>query len=94
MAIGLRTRESKIWVAIGIMLGALRLVDYFVYGKQLHDVIAALGFFIVALGAYLNGFQTLDAISASGNKSSVNGYAFALVGFGLIVVSMFVKYGQ
>ena len=79
---------------MGIMFGILRFIDFLFYGKHLHDLIATLGFLMVAIGAYLNGFQTLEAISTSGKKSSVNGYAFALIGFSLVVVSMVVKYSQ
>ncbi|QDQ73552.1 hypothetical protein FNZ56_06530 [Pseudoluteimonas lycopersici] len=79
---------------MGILFGALRFIDFFFYGRHLYDLIAGSGFLIVAIGAYLNGFQTLEALSTSGKKSSINGYAFALIGFVLVVVSMIIKYSQ
>ena len=94
VAIDARTRDSKILAVVGALLGILRFVDFLFDGKHLYDLVATAGFLIVAIGAYLNGFQTLEAIAASGKKSSANGYAFALIGVALIVVSMILKYSQ
>ncbi|MBZ4187140.1 hypothetical protein K7B09_12495 [Thermomonas sp. RSS23] len=92
MAVATRTRESNIWIFIGLLLTTMRFVDYFFYGKHVYDLIAGTGFVLVTIGAYLNGFQTLEAITNSGKKSVVNGYAFALIGMGLAIAAMVVKY--
>lgn len=47
---------------------------------------------LVAVGAYFDGFQTLEAIANSGKKSVVNGYAFALIGLSLGISAMVFKY--
>ena len=92
MAVATRTRESNIWILIGLILTAMRFVDYFFSGRHAYDLIAGAGFVLVTVGAYLNGFQTLEAITSSGKKSVVNGYAFALVGMSLAVAAMAFKY--
>ena len=92
MAVATRTRQSNIWIFIGLILTAMRFVDYFFSGRHAYDLIAGVGFIIVTAGAYLNGFQTLEAITNSGKKSVVNGYAFALVGLSVAFASMAFKY--
>jgi len=70
----------------------MRFVDYFFGGRHAYDLIAGTGFVLVTVGAYLNGFQTLEAITHSGRKSVVNGYALILVGMSLAVAAMAFKY--
>ena len=92
MAPEARTRASNIWIVVGILLAAIRLYDFFFNGKHAYDLISGIGLILVAIGAYLNGFQTLEAIANSGKKSVVNGYTFALIGFSLAIASMVFKF--
>lgn len=92
MNIATRTRQSNIWVFIGLMFTVMRFSEYFFYGKHVHDLIAGIGFILVTIGAYLNGFQTLEAITNSGKKSVISGYAFALVGVSLAIASMVIEH--
>ena len=92
MAVTSRTRQSNIWIFIGLMLTVMRFSDYFFSGRHAYDLIAGSGFILVTIGAYLNGFQTLEAITNSGKKSVVNGYALALIGISLAISSMVIKY--
>lgn len=38
-----------------VVLGAVNLIDYIYYGEQLDDLAAAIGFALMAYGAYKNG---------------------------------------
>ena len=87
-----RTRQSNLWIFIGLMIAAMRFADYFLSGRHTYDLVAGVGMVLVAVGAYLDGFQTLEAIASSGKKSVVNGYAFALIGLSLAISAMVFKH--
>jgi hypothetical protein len=86
------SKQSKIWIFLGAMLAALHVVDFIFCGHHAYDLIAGAGFVLAAIGACFNGVQTLEAIATSGKQSVVNGYAFAVAGCFLVVVSIVLKY--
>ena len=84
--------QSKLWVLLGLSMTISRSVDYFQDGRHAYDLIAASGFLLIAMGAGLDAFRTLDDVARSRNSSVVLGYAITAAGLAVVIASFFVKY--
>lgn len=51
------TTGAKVFLAVAAILGLINLADFLFYGRQLTDLIVALGFALMAYGTYKNGLR-------------------------------------
>lgn len=87
-----RNRESRIWLVLATILGAVRMIDFIFYGKHHYDLVAAIGFALMANGAYRNGFQPLAELRESGFRPFASAYYTSVAGAVLVVASLILKY--
>jgi hypothetical protein len=87
-----RNRESRIWSVVATILGAVHMIDFIFYGKDYHNLVAALGFALMAHSAWRNGFQKLSNLRESEFRPFASAYYTAVVGAVLVVVSLVIKY--
>ena len=61
-------KSSKLWLTLFTIAGLIYLIDFIFYGQALHDLAAASGFALIAVGAYKNNnlVGTAGAVLAFG----------------------------
>lgn len=69
---------AKVMLVLFVVVGAIRLVDFIFYGRELRDLIAGVGFALMGYGMYKNGLAR-EALDPGGRYASIAGVVLVLV---------------
>ncbi len=78
------SNSAKLVLILFVVFGAIRIVDFIFYGQQTRDLLAGIGFSLMAFGVYKNGFGK-TAPDANGRYASI-------VGAGLVLAAIVMRF--
>lgn len=73
---------AKVMFFAAAVMAAIRVVDFIFYGWAPRDLLAAVGFALLAYGMYVNGLDKVGR-SKGGNYATVVGSVLVIVAIGL-----------
>jgi hypothetical protein len=83
---------AKIFVWVAIVIGTLRMLDFVFYGQAIRDLLAAIGFALMAYGVLKNGLR--PAIGDRAAAVDIAGRYATNIGALLIVAAFVLQWLQ
>lgn len=84
-------KGTRILVFVATLVAAVNMIDFIVYGKHPHDLLAAIGMALIAHTAYYDGFRPIAELKQRTGPAA-KAYYSAIGGAVLMIASVILKY--
>ena len=88
------SKSAKIFIWIAIVIGTIHITDFIFYGQEVRNLLAGIGFALMAFGIHRNGFGHARAVADHRVAVDVGGRYATLVGTLLVLASIVLRFSQ